>query len=99
METKEISLILRQKSGDLEGINIHMLDLISQCHFTKLDFMCIQYFTSLLLVNLCKYLHIGLTSVLTLHKCFIFIQNVTQHKKYHSETMWLSLRDSSQGLC
>jgi hypothetical protein len=62
--TKETSWILHQKSDDLEGINIHVLNLISQCQFTKLDFICIQYFTSLLLMNLYEYLHIGLTSVL-----------------------------------
>jgi len=62
--TKETSCILHQKSGDLEGINITVLNLISQCHFTKFYFICIQYFTSLLLMNLRKYLHIGLTSVL-----------------------------------
>jgi len=43
--TKETSWILDQKSCDLEGINIHMRNLISQCHFTELDFICIQYIT------------------------------------------------------
>jgi hypothetical protein len=62
--TKETSWILDQKSCDLEGIIIHMRNLISQCHFTELDFICMQYFTLLLLMNLHKYLHIELTSVL-----------------------------------
>jgi hypothetical protein len=60
--TKETSWILHQKSRDLEGINVHMLNLLSQCHLAKLDFICIQYFTSLLFMNLYNFLHI--TSVL-----------------------------------
>lgn len=63
MATKEPSWILHPKSGDLEGINNHMLNFISQS-FYIMHCICIQYFAWVILVNLYKHLHIGLTSVL-----------------------------------